>query len=167
MLTTSLSGTRRALEVERRSEPRAQLGYRALVRLQNKLTCPARLRDLSSSAAQILCDSRYGLLIDPSGRGDKLADLSPVELAFALPAQDFRARCRIEEPREVLVTMFTGAKAIHVRASRAPGIIRNSDALKRCMRVLVVYRVTVTAPDRVRKDFCACGHTAPLLSCSG
>lgn len=93
MLTSS---TRRALDVERRSEPRTQLGCRALVRLQNKLTFPARLTDLSSSAAQILCDSRYGLLIDPSGRGDNLAELAPVELAIALPAQDFRARCRIK-----------------------------------------------------------------------
>ena len=101
MLSLSPSHVGGALEVERRTEPRKQIGYRALVRLRNKVTFPAKVRDVSTMAAQIVCDSRYGLLIDPSGRGDKLAELPLVELAFAMSAHDFRARCRIKYVRTV------------------------------------------------------------------
>ena len=104
MLSLSPSHVGGTPQVERRAEPRKQLGYRALVRLQNKLTFPATVRDLSSAAAQIVCNSRYGLLIDPSGRGDKLPELPAVELAFAMFPIDFRARCRIKYVRTVSTT---------------------------------------------------------------
>ena len=89
-------GERAFHQLDRRQKPRTKLNRRALIRLRNNLTFPAHIRDLSATTAQIICDSRYGLLIDPSGDGGGLAESAPIELAFALPGSEFRARCRIK-----------------------------------------------------------------------
>ena len=86
-------------ETERRSKTRVALDCRALVRLHNNITFPAQLRDISVAAAQIVCDARYALLIDPSGDGESLRESLPLELAVALPGDElneFKTRCRVK-----------------------------------------------------------------------
>lgn len=100
---------------ERRSETRASVHCRALIRCRNTITFPAEVCDVSSSAVQVRCDAKYGLLIDPSGRGDGLAALPPVELAFVMPGDAFQARCRIKfvkilDSRDNDQTMLFGLK---------------------------------------------------------
>jgi len=85
---------------ERRGQTRMALSCTALIRINASITFPAQLRDLSSGSAQISCDSRYALMIDPSGTGKMLAELKPLELALALPfsgqTDDFKTRCRVK-----------------------------------------------------------------------
>ena len=66
----------------------------ALVRLAEYLTFRARLRNISADAAQIICDSRYALLIHPGGV-DEVPD---------------PARSIMEEARD---HMFAGRDAYH------------------------------------------------------
>ena len=84
---------------ERRLKTRVAINCRALIRLHNAVTFPAQLRDISVSAAQIVCDARYALLIDPSGNGASLRESLPLELAVALPGDEhneFKTRCRVK-----------------------------------------------------------------------
>ena len=86
-------------QTDRRSTARVVLNCRALIRLHNGITFSAQLRDISLTAAQILCDARYALLIDPSGTGDSLRESLPLEFAVALPgeeANEFKTRCRVK-----------------------------------------------------------------------
>ena len=85
---------------ERRLQPRVGINCSALIRLNPAITFPATLKDLSHGAAQVVCDARYALMIDPSGNGKSLEESKPVELAVALPshdlAADFKTRCRVK-----------------------------------------------------------------------
>jgi hypothetical protein len=85
---------------ERRLQPRVGIDCSALIRLNPAITFPAKLTDLSHSAAQVVCDARYALMIDPSGSGKSLEESKPLELAVALPfddfAEDFKTRCRVK-----------------------------------------------------------------------
>lgn len=85
---------------ERRGQIRMALNCSALIRINSSMTFPAQLRDLSLGSAQVVCDARYALMIDPSGTGKMLNESKPVELAVALPANghadDFKTRCRVK-----------------------------------------------------------------------
>ncbi|MGR8946455.1 MAG: hypothetical protein ACU84Q_00305 [Gammaproteobacteria bacterium] len=85
---------------DRRSKARVILNCKALIRLHTGMTFPAELRDISATAAQVLCDARYAYLIDPSGTGDSLRESLPLELAVVLPgdegASGFKTRCRVK-----------------------------------------------------------------------
>ncbi|MEM7465358.1 MAG: PilZ domain-containing protein [Pseudomonadota bacterium] len=92
----------KALDAEhydRREKSRVSLRCRALVRLQNGVTFPAEVRDISANAAQIVCDARFALLVSPSGEEDDLHRSAPLDLAIALPGDkvhEFRTRCRVK-----------------------------------------------------------------------
>lgn len=85
---------------ERRSTLRTSLNCSALIRINPSITFPAQLRDLSLGSAQIVCDSRFALMIDPSGTGQMLAAAKPIELAVALPfdskTDDFKTKVRVK-----------------------------------------------------------------------
>jgi hypothetical protein len=71
---------------ERRRWPRFDMSCNGLIRLSDTLTFRCQLRNLSMSAAQVLCDARYALLVHPRGgpvgaAGARDFDLS---LAFAI-----------------------------------------------------------------------------------
>ena len=85
---------------ERRTQARTALSCRALIRINPSITFPAQLRDISSASAQVVWDSRYALMIDPSGTGKALEQVKPLELAVALPfarqTDDFKTRVRVK-----------------------------------------------------------------------
>ena len=86
--------------VERRDLQRVPLECNALVRLAEYLTFRAHLRNISADAVQVICDSRYALLIHPGGvesapDSDRLIDIS-VALPEFDDAGDFKARCRVK-----------------------------------------------------------------------
>lgn len=85
---------------DRRAEARTMVQCSALIRINPNITFPAHLRDLSLGSAQVICDSRYALMIDPSGTGQMLAEAKPLELAVALPlgskTDDFKTRVRVK-----------------------------------------------------------------------
>ena len=83
---------------ERRRWPRLEMSCNGLVRLSDTLTFRCHLRNLSMSAAQIVCDARYALLVHPRGgpvgtTGARDFDLS---LAFSIngTVRGFTARGR-------------------------------------------------------------------------
>lgn len=98
--------------LERRGSIRIDLDCAALIRLDSTLTFPARLRDISLESAQVICDAKYALMVDPSGNGEALNERRPLELAFGLTScekygsvgnstspeeqQVFRTRCRVK-----------------------------------------------------------------------
>ena len=85
---------------DRRSQIRTMVHCSALIRINPTITFPAHLRDLSVASAQVICDSRYALMIDPSGTGQMLAEAKPLELAVALPfdskTDEFKTRGRVK-----------------------------------------------------------------------
>lgn len=70
---------------ERRAYPRVEVACNALVRLSDTLTFRCMLRNVSLEAAQIVCDARYALLVQPAGAPGRLTRQRRLEVSIALP----------------------------------------------------------------------------------
>lgn len=73
------------VRLERRASARIETSHNGLVRLSDTLTFRCHVRNLSFDAAQIECDARYALLVQPAGAAGRLARLRRVEMSIALP----------------------------------------------------------------------------------
>jgi hypothetical protein len=85
---------------DRRDLKRVPLACNALVRLAEYLTFRAQLRNISTDAAQVICDPRYALLIHPGGADTVPDENRLIDISIALPeddrAGDFKACCRVK-----------------------------------------------------------------------
>lgn len=70
---------------ERRDCPRISVSYNALVRWSDTLTFRCFVRNLSRDAAQIVCDVRYALLVQPIIAQRHHARRRGLEVSIALP----------------------------------------------------------------------------------
>ncbi|MGE3771618.1 MAG: PilZ domain-containing protein [Gammaproteobacteria bacterium] len=70
---------------EHRAYPRLTVSCNALVRLSDTLTFRCLVRNLSREAAQIVCDARYALLVQPAGTTGRHARHRRLEISIALP----------------------------------------------------------------------------------
>ncbi len=70
---------------ERRAYARIAVHCNALVRLSDTLTFRCLVRNLSREAAQVVCDARYALLVQPSAAGSRFALRRGLEISIALP----------------------------------------------------------------------------------
>ena len=70
---------------DRRALPRVAVACNALVRLSDTLTFRSEVRNLSREAAQIACDARYALLVQPAGAAGRFTRHRRLELSIALP----------------------------------------------------------------------------------
>lgn len=88
------------VSAERRDLKRIPIESNALVRLAEYLTFRARLRNISADAAQIICDSRYALLIHPGGVDEVPDPARLIDISIALPENnssgEFKACCRVK-----------------------------------------------------------------------
>lgn len=86
--------------VERRDLKRIPIESNALVRLAEYLTFRARLRNISADAVQVVCDSRYALLIHPGGVDEVPDPARLIDISIALPEHnstgEFKACCRVK-----------------------------------------------------------------------
>ncbi len=86
--------------VERRGLTRIPVDSNALVRLAEYLTFRARLRNISADAVQVICDSRYALLIHPGGVDEVPDPARLIDISIALPENnstgEFKASCRVK-----------------------------------------------------------------------
>ena len=71
---------------ERRRRMRHDVVCNALVRLTTALTFRCLLRNLSLDAAQIVCDARYALLVQPANTFAGAIRQHKLEISIALPA---------------------------------------------------------------------------------
>ncbi|MGR9089518.1 MAG: PilZ domain-containing protein [Gammaproteobacteria bacterium] len=85
---------------ERRDLKRIPIESNALVRLAEYLTFRARLRNISADAVQVVCDSRYALLIHPGGPDEVPDPARQIDISIALPENnstgEFKACCRVK-----------------------------------------------------------------------
>ena len=85
---------------ERRDLKRIPIATNALVRLAEYLTFRARLRNISADAVQVVCDSRYALLIHPGGVDEVPNPARLIDISIALPennsTSEFKACCRVK-----------------------------------------------------------------------
>jgi len=85
---------------DRRDLERVPLTCNALVRLAEYLTFRAQLRNISTDAAQVVCDPRYALLIHPGGVDAVPDENRLIDISIALPEDnrvgDFKACCRVK-----------------------------------------------------------------------
>jgi len=70
---------------ERRALPRIEVSCNALIRLSDTLTFRCLLRNVSREAAQVVCDARYALLVQPAGAAGQLTRRRRLETSIALP----------------------------------------------------------------------------------
>lgn len=88
------------VDVERRDLKRFPVDSNALVRLAEYLTFRARLRNISADAVQVVCDSRYALLIHPGGVDEVPDPGRLIDISIALPENnstgEFKACCRVK-----------------------------------------------------------------------
>ena len=70
---------------ERRALRRYTVSCNALIRLSDTLTFRCLLRNVSREAAQVVCDARYALLVQPAGAAGRLAGHRRLEISIALP----------------------------------------------------------------------------------
>jgi len=70
---------------ERRAHARIAVHCNALVRLSDTLTFRCLVRNLSCEAAQIVCDARYALLVQPSTTLSRLAVRRSLDISIAPP----------------------------------------------------------------------------------
>ncbi|HMM76735.1 MAG TPA: PilZ domain-containing protein [Gammaproteobacteria bacterium] len=70
---------------ERRAYPRIGASCNALLRLSDTLTFRCLVRNLSREAAQVVCDARYALLVQPAGTMGRRARHRGLEISIALP----------------------------------------------------------------------------------
>lgn len=80
----SISVVPRASE-ERRAFPRIELSCNGLVRLSDTLTFRCLVRNLSREAAQVVCDARYALLVQPARAAGRFTRHLRLEVSIALP----------------------------------------------------------------------------------
>lgn len=74
-----------AARIERRAFPRVAVACNGLVRLSDTLTFRCVVRNLSCEAAQIVCDARYALLVQPAGAAGRFTRHRRLEMSIALP----------------------------------------------------------------------------------
>lgn len=85
MSNASIEPVAAIVAVERRALPRVAVACNALVRLSDTLTFRCMLRNVSLEAAQIVCDARYALLVQPAGAAARLTRQRRLEVSIALP----------------------------------------------------------------------------------
>lgn len=83
MHTSLHDGQGVAPPVDRRAMHRLPAACNALVRLSDTLTFRCMLRNISTAAAQVVCDARYALLIQAPDDGRQSANRS-LEISIAL-----------------------------------------------------------------------------------
>ena len=79
---------------DRRADVRVPTDCTALVRLSEALTFPCRVLDISLGGAQVRCDSRYALLMEPRGPRTREPEIS-VALPGAGGARSLVAHCAL------------------------------------------------------------------------
>ncbi len=83
---------------DRRRHPRIDIACNALIRLSAALTFRCQVRNLSSEAAQVLCEPRYALLVHPRSGPVNPECSRALELSIALPIDGtvwgYTTRCR-------------------------------------------------------------------------
>lgn len=91
---------RAADAAERRWVLRTPAECNALLRLSENLTFRCTLRNISQDAVQVVCDTRYALLIHPRGAEAKPDANRLVDISIALPdegeVRGLKARCRVK-----------------------------------------------------------------------